>query len=307
MIDLSDKYRKQNNGADSKGNQIKFLKDNIWYKLDGLGFEGLSETISANILSCSNCDTFVRYREEEIQYKNKVYKGCKSKNFLNDQNESLVTSARLSLQHFGKSIRDLLHFKTTKQRIAAFADRMSKATKLDEESIGRHLTQILELDAFILNNDRHFNNIAFIYNEKENLYSFPPIFDNGAAFMSYESYPDRRYVDTVDARPFSNSFEKQKQIAEELFGKQLQICLDDFTKIMPIKSFYDPLLRKKVAGIINEQANNYADIVSISNLGLLEKSFAEVMNALDRQIAKLEPFRPDASTSLRITQKHTAL
>ena len=142
---------------------------------------------------------------------------------------------------------------------------------------------MLELDAYTLNNDRHFNNIAFIYNEKTDTYRMTPIYDNGAAFMSYKQcYQNSKYVEVIEARPFSREFEKQKEAAEELFKRQLQIELSDFNKIMPSESIYDPNTRINVMGIINAQTNRYKDIVKITDLKRIEKTFNALQHELQR-------------------------
>ena len=288
MITLTNWYRKDNGGTNSKGNQLKFKKDGIWYKADGVetGSEGLSETVVSNILSCSNCSCYTEYKEEEISYENKVYLGCKSQNFINDSCETLVTSNRIAIQFYEKGLKSLLRLQGTKNKIEAFVGYMSKATGIDEVALGVALTEMLEIDAYTLNNDRHFNNIAFIYNEKSKAYSLAPIFDNGAAFMTSDpSYQDKAYVDTIEARPFSRDFNKQKEAAEELFGKQLKITLSDFNLIMPIQSIYPIEEKIAVMDIIKTQSKKYyGDIVDIADEELLSKTIDSIRDELCEQL-----------------------
>lgn len=61
-------------------------------------------------------------------------------------------------------------------------------TNINENEIGKYITQLIELDSFVLNDDRHFNSIAFLYNNGQ--FQMCPIFDNGAALLSDMTYED---------------------------------------------------------------------------------------------------------------------
>ncbi len=56
------------------------------------------------------------------------------------------------------------------------------------QDFGAYLTLLFEIDALIVNQDRHLNNIAVM--RTADGYRFCPIFDNGAAFLlDYGLYP----------------------------------------------------------------------------------------------------------------------
>lgn len=174
-----------------------------------------------------------------------------------------------------------MKLRTVRHKIEKFVNMTAKATGLSEEEIGKALTQMLELDAFVLNNDRHFNNISFIYNEKTNTFRTAPIYDNGAAFMAYkEYYRNERYTEIIESRPFSRGFANQKEIAEDLFGRQLHICLNNFSRIMPDESIYAPQVRLDIMDIIKTQARRYPDMVIIDNEENLESSFRNLKKLL---------------------------
>jgi hypothetical protein len=80
----------------SKGNQLKWCNNGIWYKADYTGYEGLSEYVVSELLKRSTLksDEFVEYKTEEIQYEYVTYKGCKSHNFL-PKGWVLITLERL--------------------------------------------------------------------------------------------------------------------------------------------------------------------------------------------------------------------
>lgn len=76
----------------SKGTQPKFLKNGFWYKVDTLGKEGLAEWAVYNILKCSTLDIseYACYEPCEILFNNISRDGCKSKNFINGE-QQIVT------------------------------------------------------------------------------------------------------------------------------------------------------------------------------------------------------------------------
>ena len=67
----------------TKGNQLKWENNGIWYKADCTGYEGLAEYMISHLLKFSSLqkDEFVLYDYERIKYKNIFYNGVKSNNF----------------------------------------------------------------------------------------------------------------------------------------------------------------------------------------------------------------------------------
>lgn len=264
MIRLSNEDLVNNPGGNSKGNQLKFKKGNIWYKVDCLGYEGLSESICSNILKCSNVENFVIYEPEQIIYDGRTLKGCRSENFI-FRNAALITASRLFRTVYNQGVEDYINSTKTNERVKRFISGFSKATNISEAEIGKYLTQIAELDALTLNDDRHFNNIAVIYSEGKFVLS--PIFDNGAAFLADQSYHLFHKPQDVQAKPFSVDFTEQKECLEELFGKQVKITIpkinDIFTK--DIKAVYPQSIIKPVEQIFLFQAQKYPDIISLKD------------------------------------------
>ena len=258
MITLSDKDRFNKSGHSSKGDQLKFKKDDVWYKADELGYEGLSEAVTSQILIHSNIDSFVLYNICNFDYNEKSYIGCRSDNF-KPEGAELITSYRLVNTMYNDDIADLVKASTVKESIEKYVSIMSKCTGLKEEEIGKYTTQLIELDAFILNDDRHYNNIAFLYVPGKG-YTLPPIFDNGAAFLSDKTY----YLNGVKdigksyAKPFSENYDEQMTAAEDLFGRQLEITYSDYMEFMPNNiDLYPDEDISRVADIIKYQIKRY--------------------------------------------------
>lgn len=73
---------------------------------------------------------------------------------------------------------------------------------------------MLAFDAFILNEDRHTNNILFLFDPKSEVWQFAPLFDNGLSLLSdVKDYPFSMPLNIlkrkVKAIPFRSSFKKQ--------------------------------------------------------------------------------------------------
>lgn len=211
----------------SKGNQVKFCDEDLWYKIDFLGYEGAAEYICSELLKQTNITDFIEYKLAQIKINEKVYMGCVSKNFLKD-GETLVTADKLFKTYRNISIEEKLRNMGTAQAISYFVSEVEEITGIPE--YGKYLTTMLEWDAFVLNEDRHFNNIAFIYDGKS--YRPAPLFDNGAALLSdtRDDYPLQNNVygliPKVYAKPFSKDFDKQIDIAKKLYGSNLKFIKD---------------------------------------------------------------------------------
>lgn len=64
MIELGDKNVRSSLRQSSKGNQLKWEHEGIWYKADYTGYEGLAEYMVSNLLRYSNLENEPYYPEE---------------------------------------------------------------------------------------------------------------------------------------------------------------------------------------------------------------------------------------------------
>lgn len=171
---LSDEYLVRTSGT-SDGTQDKYYKDGLWFKLDRYGGEGLAETIASLILKESGLapNLFVEYKPCLINGKN----GCYSKNFLKEQ-ESFITLYRLYKNVTGRDLATVCSKMDYDDAIEYTVNFIKEHTKLD---IREYLANTFYLDMLILNEDRHFNNLGLIFDEKK--FHIGPIFDNGKSFL----------------------------------------------------------------------------------------------------------------------------
>jgi len=68
MVELFEQDIRTNDRQSSKGNQLKWENNGIWYKADYTGYEGLSEYIVSGLLEKSTLlpSEYVLYNVEEI-------------------------------------------------------------------------------------------------------------------------------------------------------------------------------------------------------------------------------------------------
>lgn len=235
-------------GHSSKGNQLKWKCGDNWYKADHMGYEGLAEAVISRLLTYSDAAYYVQYEPVCIQYKEKVYTGCRSANFLRTE-EELVTIEHLFRQYMGKSLsKEMGRITDVKNRILYMVGNVVDFTGLLD--FGRYLQILLALDAFFLNEDRHTNNIAVIYRPEEETYRLSPIFDNGLSLFSdmATDFPVEKSIKecmaAIEAKPFSQDFDEQLDAAEELYGcnvtfyfnkKEVENILAEYDKCYPVE------------------------------------------------------------------------
>lgn len=253
------------NRNSSKGNQLKWYADGLWYKADYTGYEGLAEYVVSQLLACSSiADTagFVQYGTEEIVYEGRRFLGCCSQNFLPPQWE-IVTLEHLFRNVQGKALyKEVLKFDACADRIRYTVEETERMTGL--KGFGAYLTTLLELDAFFLNEDRHTNNIALL-RDPEGSFHYCPVFDNGASLLSDTAldYPldaDLYALQSrVKAKPFSPSFEEQADSAEQLYGQQLymQFTAKEVEHILKEEQLYPAAIHERVEELLRQQMRKY--------------------------------------------------
>ncbi len=201
-IEIDSRYIVTDSGT-SDGTQIKYFYENKWYKIDRYGGEGAAEELASKILELSDmpANQFVKYDQISINGKS----GCVSKNFLKE-NESFITLYRLYSNLRGSDLATVTSRMDYDEAIDYVLEFIRDATSLD---LKEYLANIFTLDALILNEDRHFNNLGLIYDGKT--FRPAPIFDNGKSlFIGNKSFdPSRSMKENKKdafAKGFSGSF-----------------------------------------------------------------------------------------------------
>lgn len=263
-IDMTNVDLIDTNVTSSKGNQQKWLLGGVWYKVDHMGYEGLAEVVVSRLLQKSNINNFVKYNPVKIQYKHSEKSGCYSENF-RKKDEIILTFQHLYKAMKGESsTKALLRYHETEDKIKFAVDFIREITGLCDAD--KYLTAMLELDAFFLNEDRHTNNIAFIYNEKSEKYSFCPYFDFGLSLLSdMNDYPLSadmyNCIRSVKAKPFSDSFDNQIETANKLYGDVISFTFknsDIETAVNEVKDYYSDKEINRVLNLLYNQKQKYS-------------------------------------------------
>ena len=213
----------------SKGNQEKWLDGDRWYKLDQFGYEALAETFTSLLLEHSSIEAdtpfrFTRYRMERLLVHGRERTGCSSENFLEPE-RSIVTLSHLFKQYLGAPLSGTLErLSSDKKRAQYLAETTAEITGL--KLFPQYLTLLFEIDALVLNDDRHLNNIAVI--SQNGTFHYCPIFDQGAGLLSdVQTAPmdiaPKGLIAEVKARPFKTTFNRQIKNVQALYGKQLRL------------------------------------------------------------------------------------
>ena len=263
MVELFKKDKRELNRQSSKGNQLKFFRDGIWYKADYLGYEGLSECVISKLLRYSDLseEEYVDYTTEQISYNDNVYNGCRSEDFCKGWN--LITIERLFKQTCGYSLYKTMYEMSDKtERLRMMVSQVERITGISD--FGIYMSKMLAVDALFLNEDRHTHNIAVMTNDKKE-FKLAPIFDNGAGILSdttMEYGMGRDYfelIDKVRSKTFCDDFDEQLDIAEHLYGKQIGFHFGyrEVKDIVDQCDIYDDDVRKRAVDVIMQMRRKY--------------------------------------------------
>lgn len=265
MVELFEQDIRTNYRQSSKGNQLKWENNGIWYKADYAGYEGLAEYVISNLLMKSTLteEEFVLYDLELIRYNSNVFNGVKSKNFLKEDWQ-IITLERLFKQFFGKSLyKSIFFINDISERLLYLVNQVERLTGL--KNFGRYINKLFTIDAFFLNEDRHMHNIAVLMNGKGE-FAYCPIFDNGAGVLSDTSmyYPlEEDIYDLIKgAKPktICDDFDEQLDISESLYGNNLKFRFTkkDVREIIERAEMYSQKEKKRVEDIVLEQMRKYS-------------------------------------------------
>ena len=269
MIELFEQNIRTNDRKSSKGNQLKWENEGIWYKADYTGYEGLSEYMISHLLKKSTLteNEFVGYDLEKIKYGTVIYNGVKSKNFLSEDWQ-IITLERLFKNFFGESLyKALYRIPEHEERLPFLVQQVERMTGL--QNFGIYMNKLLTIDAFFLNEDRHTHNIAVLMNGKGD-YAYCPIFDNGAGLLADTTmdYPLSGDVyalmDRVQSKTISSEFDEQLDISESLYKINLrfQFTKNDVIELLKKAEEYPEEIRNRVEMIIFAQMRKYTYLFS---------------------------------------------
>ncbi len=264
MVELFEQDIRKNDRQSSKGNQLKWENNGVWYKADYTGYEGLAEYIISHLLRKSTLaeEEYVLYDLEKIKYKENIYTGAKSPSFLK-KDWQLITIERLFKNFFGESLyTSIFRIAEHKERLRFLVNQVERLTGLKD--FGRYLNKLFTIDAFFLNEDRHTHNIAVLMNEKGE-FAYCPIFDNGAGLLSdtLMDYPLKGDVYELmresRAKTICDNYDEQLDISEELSGINLKFSFteNDVRELLQSVTEYSEEEKRRVETIVCAQIRKY--------------------------------------------------
>lgn len=241
----------------SKGDQSKWRIGDKWVKQNARGYEGHAEVLATLVLSCSSLpiNRYVQYFPCEIELPDgEMTKGCYSYDFRGDLQE--VTLERLFEANFTST--DAITTDKTLSTAEKFQQLSAQIESFTGLNVRKELAQLFAFDALILNEDRHTNNILFLYDPKHKSWSLAPIFDNGLSLLSDEKdYAQGKPISIlkrkVKAKPLNSSFAKQLSlydgppfINKKLLMARLEDNPLDFgrAKTVLLSQLNDPIFQK---------------------------------------------------------------
>ncbi|MBR1686337.1 MAG: hypothetical protein IJ708_14475 [Clostridia bacterium] len=204
-VQIDESYIVEQSGT-SEGTQVKYKKDDYWYKLDNRGREGYCEYLVSKLLTFTDLDPkeYILYDQGRINGRS----GCRSKNYLHE-GEEFITIYRMYYNEFGRNLAQYT------AAMESMEERIEYVTGFVKESTGvdptEYFRKVFTLDRITLNEDRHFNNLALLYSEDG--YRCAPIFDNGISLLTANhsvnwNFDMKENVRRVVAKPFSGSHQK---------------------------------------------------------------------------------------------------
>ena len=271
MIELFEHERMESAKHSSKGNQLKWNSGSIWYKADYTGYEGLAEYMVSHLLLFSSLepDEYVLYDTEQIQYKEQLYTGCKSQDFLQNEPDAgkecrqIITLERLYHNFCGESLyKNIYRFPDYEDRLKFIVEQTEQMTGLTD--FGAYMCKLLTIDAFFLNEDRHTHNIAVIWNGNDGYVDWA-FFVQCASLLDVTSidYPLGQYIieliPNAASNSFCSSFEEQLDTAEKLYGEALFFSFGEkeIQDLLNREQIYPENIRHRVYDILLQQCRKY--------------------------------------------------
>jgi len=177
-ITTDDEAFTSNTGGSSRGYTAKAKIGNIWYKVSAGTFNAQAEVVASRLARHTNIVECVDYEMCKVNGK---YATASSDFLAGLENETVkslhakVTGAPIEPMLEQLSGNDLFKYVTSIVRTAIGLD-------LSEPEYFRKLSLLLQFDALVLNEDRHFNNVKFV--KRTGGWELAPAFDFDCSLFS---------------------------------------------------------------------------------------------------------------------------
>ena len=252
--------------SSSKGNQLKFYNNSLWYKLDSpYCYQGLAEEFISYIESCIMNFSYVQYQAIKGYCKDEEVRGCYCQNMYSSTTQFI--SFRNILRNKGISSNIFIKYDNTADNIKAVVETLYNLTGLN---LLEYLKNILFLDALIINEDRHWMNLGICLTN--NKYHVAPCFDNGSSlfcvnwtYRKRKSFEENIEFAKTSARPFSKFYDKQINALLSLGCSPLVI---DINRLQQVINQYNNVNYDKeqvnlIKKVLINRLNYYKDVIYV--------------------------------------------
>lgn len=240
-VEISSEYRVYTVSG-SKGSQVKYFKDDFWYKEDNLGVEGFVEYLVSIILKHSSLKSneYTVYDYGIINGKD----GCRSKDFTNHGQFTFKTLQNLYNQITGgdlySKVRSIDDFSERRDFVLDFFN------KYYNYNLTNYFSKIFTLDLITLNEDRHFSNLGILICNDSSI-TDAPLFDNGMSLLNGNYSVNRHFniednTKRVTSKPFSGSPVTQYKLFNHGFYLDYIGLFQELKTISTLDSFYKDVL-----------------------------------------------------------------
>ena len=210
-------------GGSSRGFAKKALVGNQWYKVSAGAFNAQAEVVASRLASYTNLSGFVAYEMCRVNGEYATVSG----DYIHGRR--FETLKGLHARVTGTPIESVT------QHLSG-ADLLKYTHKFILSELGYDmlpaLSMLLQFDALVLNEDRHFNNIVFVLNEAGN-WEMSPAFDFDCALFSCVEDLSRLAEYSRPALPFCGTHKEQLELMHSFSNVKLKLepfDIEDITK-----------------------------------------------------------------------------
>ena len=216
-IVIADEEFTSNTGGSSRGYAGKAKIDNIWYKISAGSFNAQAEVVASRLAKYTNVGQCVEYGMCVVNGKFATM----SKDFLSGKENETVKSLHAKLT--GAPIEPMLEHLTGIElfKYVSSIVKTGIGLELSEPAVFSKLSLLLQFDALVMNEDRHFNNIKFI--KRTGGWDFAPAFDFDCSLFSCVEDLSRLEQYPKPCLPFFTSHPEQLDWLYSISGDRLTI------------------------------------------------------------------------------------
>ena len=216
-VAIADEEFTSNTGGSSRGYAGKARIGNVWYKISAGSFNAQAEVVASRLAKYTNVGECVEY---EMCVVNGKY-ATMSNDFLSGMENETVKSLHAKVT--GAPIEPMLEH-LTGASLFKYVSSVVKAgigLELSAPAVFSRLSLLLQFDALVLNEDRHFNNIKFV--KRAGGWELAPAFDFDCSLFSCVEDLSRLEQYPQPSQPFFTRHPEQLDWLYSMSGDRLTI------------------------------------------------------------------------------------